>query len=310
MSAARDASLLELALSQHAAFSRAQARELGYTDSQIEYKREQELWLPKQGKVFTLPQFEETFQQQAMVAHLHAGHGSFLSFWCGAMLRGLEGVFKADIEITVNRKMRRIPDVKVHYAQDIVPEDWSLVDGIPVASVTRIIADLCATRASFNTLERIFECGNRRGETSRDAILDVVPRLARKGKRGSKKLRAFAAQLLDDGKKNGSYAETLFFQILRDAGLPLPARQKEMMREDGSWAYTDYAYDDVDAVLEILGYESHSKRRDLDSDAERNNDINLEQKTLLEFTWTHLTKDQDYIGRTVRRLLAKHRAAA
>ena len=58
---------------------------------------------------------------------------------------------------------------------------------------------------------------------------------------------------------------------------------------------------DVPHVRDSVPERARGRR---DRDAERNNDINLEKKTLLEFTWTHLTKDQDYIRRTVRRLLA------
>lgn len=309
MSAALDAKAIELALRQFGVFSRAQALELGFTDRQIEHRLAKRLWIRRAPEVYALPQWERTFEQRAMVAHLHAGKGSFLSFECAAVLRDLDAISWAPISITVERKrMRRIPDIKlvdVHYATDIDPSDWSMVGQLPVASIGRIVADLAGTH-SLNTLERIYECGRRRGEIDVDTLHAVLGRLARRGKPGSRRMRALASRLVADGKRNGSDAETIFFQILRDAGLPLPTRQVMVLREDGSHAYTDYAYENIDAVLEVLGYAWHSSRAHLDRDAERNNDINLADKTLLEFTWTHLKDDRDYIVRTVRRLLEAH----
>lgn len=312
MTAARDGEILELALAQFGAFSRAQAGERGFSKRQITYKLGEGLWLRRAPEVFALPQFDRTFEQRAMVAHLHAGAGSYLSFECAGMLRDLDGITSAPIEVTVHRKrMRRIPAgkvAKVHYEPDIDPSDYSMVGPLPVASVGRIIADLARSR-SLNALERMFECGHRRGDIDVDGLLAVAERLARRGKPGSARLRELAARVVADGKRNGSDAETIFFQILRDANLPLPSRQVMMLRDDGSHAYTDYAYEGVDAVLEVLGYAWHSSRASLDRDAERNNDINLSDKTLLEFTWTHLKHDRDYIVRTVSRLLGARRLA-
>ena len=309
MTAARDGEILELALAQFGAFSRAQAKERDVDDRQITYKLVEGLWLRRAPEVYALPEFERTFQQRAMVAHLHAGTGSFLSFECGAMLRELDAIRSAPVEVTVDRKqMRRIAATKVakvHYAPDIDPSDYSMVGPLPVASVGRIIADLAHTH-SVNALERIFECGHRRGEIDVEGLLAIVNRFARRGRPGSTRLRTLAERVVADGKRNGSDAETLFFQILRDAKLPLPSRQVMMLRDNGSHAYTDYAYEGIDAVLEVLGYAWHSSRASLDRDAERNNDINLSAKTLLEFTWTHLKSDREYIVRTVTRLLRAH----
>ena len=310
MTAARDGEILELALAQFGAFSRAQAIERGFTKRQIAYKLGEGLWLHGAPETFVLPQFERTFEQRAMVAHLHAGPGSYLSFECAAMLRQLDGSRSASIEVTVHRElMRRIPTskvAKVHYQPEIDPSDYSMVGPLPVASVGRIIADLARSR-SVNALERMFECGHRRGDIDVDGLLAVVDRVARRGRPGSTRLRELAARVVADGKRNGSDAETIFFQILRDANLPLPSRQVMMLRDDGSHAYTDYAYEGIDAVLEVLGYAWHSSRASLDRDAERNNDINLSEKTLLEFTWTHLKHDREYIVRTVSRLLGTRR---
>ena len=304
MDVAVEVSLEVLARTQFGVFSRAQARAAGATPHEIQHRLDSKRWGRVAPSVYRLRGWPSTFEQRAMIAHLHAGPGSFLSFQCGAMLRNLDAIQSAVVAITVPRRLRSIPNgVRVHYSTDATVYDWSMVGPLPVATPTRILIDLAGTSTSLNTLERIYECANRRGEITPDLLDEAVNRLARKGKPGIVKARALVKQIVRDGKRNGSDAETIFFQILRDANLPLPTRQRMVMREDGSHAYTDYAYDGIDAVLEVLGFDSHSRRVDLTNDAERNNDINLLKKTLLEFTWTHLTKDPNYVIRTVRRLL-------
>ena len=306
MGARIDADIEGLARSQFAAFSREQALEKGFSPDQIQYKLDNDAWLSRARAVYALPGWPHSFEQRCMVAQLQAGPGSFLSHRCGAMLRRLDGVNTASVELTIARRIRRVPDVIVHYSSDATIFDWSMVGPLAVATPIRIIVDMAAAGASLNTLERIFECAQRRNEATRDALEEIAKRLGRRGKPGTAQMRALVDRLVADGKRNGSDAETLFFQILRDAGLPLPTRQKEVMREDGSHAYTDYAYEGIDAVLEVLGHERHSSRRSLTSDAERNNDLNLQRLTVLEFTWTHLTEDREAVVRTVTRLLRAH----
>lgn len=302
MHASPDAAIEALARTQYGAFSFEQATLAGLSPDQVHRRVGSGRWRRAAPAVYVLPGWDVTYRQRVMVACLHAGPGAFASHRCAAVLRNADGVTSAAVEVTVPRRLRRIPDVVVHWSTDCTVYDWTIVDAIPTATMTRTLVDLAAT-ASVVTLERIFECGLRRGETSYLEVEKLVDRLARRGKPGIRRSRQLLATVLRDGKRNGSEAETRFFQLLRAAGLPLPTRQRLVCRDDGAFAYCDYAYDGVDAVIEILGYEWHSSRRSLRADAERNNDINLLGKTLIELTWHHLTKDHAYVVNTVRRLL-------
>ncbi|HVM08123.1 MAG TPA: hypothetical protein VM345_06665 [Acidimicrobiales bacterium] len=308
MTEEQDAAIVTIAMAQHGVFSRAQAKERGFTPRQIERKLARRRWILVAPNVYALPQWERTFEQRAFTAQLYAGDGSFVSHRCAAMLRELDGVKRAGIDVTTSRRVRPLKGVTIHYSTDATGDEWVDDAGLRIATVTRILLDLAATGTSLKVLERVYECGVRRGETDLPSLAALCERVARRGKRTSR-LAQLVERVVRDGRRNGSDAETLFFQILRDAGLPLPTRQRQVLREDVSFAYSDYAYDDVDAVLEVLGYRWHSSRNSLDRDAERNNDLNLSGKTLLEFTWTHLTEDRDYIVRTVERLLEGRRAA-
>jgi len=302
MYASPDAAIEALARTQHGAFSRAQAVDVGMSVEQIKRRLRSDRWRWVAPTVYVLPGWDATYRQRVMVACLHGGPGAFASHRCAALLRGADGIKRAPVIVTVPRRLRRIPDVVVHYSTDCVVYDWSPVDAIPTATATRLLLDL-ARKESVTTLERVFEWGVRSGETSYLEVETLVDRIARRGRPGVQRTRQLLATVVRDGKRNGSEAETRFFQLLRGAGLPLPTRQRMVCRDDGTFAFCDYAYDGVDAVIEILGYEWHSSKRSLRADAERNNDLNLLGKTLIEFTWHHLTHDRAYVVNTVRKLL-------
>ncbi|HEX7167106.1 MAG TPA: DUF559 domain-containing protein [Acidimicrobiales bacterium] len=208
------------------------------------------------------------------------------------------------MEITVPRRLRSIPDgPRVHYSTDCTVFDWSFVGPMPVASVTRTILDLAGAGASLDVLERVYECGQRRGETSFAALEEIVDRLARPGKQGIPHMRALLERVPRDGRVNASEAETRFFQILRDHRLPLPTRQHMVERADGSLAFADYAYEGIPVLLEVLGLAWHSSSEQLRRDAERRNALRPLGYSTIEFTWHHLTRDRDYVVRLVRALL-------
>ena len=299
-----DAALEALARVQHGAFSTEQAVERGATSSLINRRVTAGRWIRVAPRVYVLAGWPETFRQRAVVACLQAGPGAFASHGCAALLRRLDGVASAAVEITVPRRLRAIPArVKVHYSTDCLVYDSSMVDGIPTATVTRTILDMAAG-APVEVLERIFECGIRRKETSYIALQEMLERLARPGKPGVRRTREVLALVCRDGKRNGSELETRFYQGLRRARLPLPDRQRLVLRPDGTFAYSDYGYSWMpDVVYELLGYDFHSSRDSLDSDTRRNNDLNLTGKHVYEFTWSQVVREFSYVVRVVRATL-------
>lgn len=299
-----DGSLHDLARTQHGAFSHEQAAGLGFTDHQIDYRVRTKRWVVTSKGVYRLPGWTRSFRQRVMVGSLHLGEEAFASHRCGAMIRRLDGIGLAGLEFTVGRKTRaRLKKATVHVTSTACTDDWSLVDGIPTATATRIVVDLAMQGSSFDVVERVFECGQRRGETSHEEVRGLLARVSKPGVRGVGRARSFAAMLLDDGRVNHSELETRFFQLLRNAGLPLPVRQSVVLRPDGRLAYADYAYEGVDGIIELLGFRWHSSSSALTRDVERSNDVQLQRKTVLQFTWEHVTKRQRHVIEKVEALL-------
>jgi very-short-patch-repair endonuclease len=233
------------------------------------------------------------------IACLGAKMGACGSHRAAALIHKLDGVTIAPLEVTVPhgaKYARR--DVLVHRSADLLREDWSLVGGIPVTTPTRTIVDLAAV-CSLDAVERAFECAVRTGATSVGEVEATAVRIARPGRPGAAAIRELLRRLERDGKCNGSDLETRFFQLLRAAGIRLPLRQRRIVRPDGSVAFADYAYDDLRAIIELEGFDSHSSKRQHRSDIERNNDLVREGWVVLRFSWRHVTRDADYVIATL-----------
>ena len=299
-----EARLEETARMQHGAFSTEQASLVGVSADQLYRRARDGRLLHAAPRVYVLPGWPDTFRRRVMVGCLQAGPGCFASHDCAGLLRNVDGIASAPVELTLPRRLRAMPaGVKLHYSTDCLRYDWSIVDGIPTATVTRTILDLAAT-ASLEKLERIFECGVRRRETSHLAVQEAVDRLARPGKPGIRRSRELLAIVCRDGKANGSELETRFYQALRARGLPLPDRQRFVLRPDGSFAFSDYEYSFLpEVVYELLGYKWHSSSKSLDDGTRRKNDFNLLGKTVYEFTWNHVVKEIGYVIDTVETTL-------
>lgn len=293
-----DVAVERIARSQHGAFSRRQAIDCGATETLIHRRKKAGRWRRAAPSVYVLPGWQRTFRQRVAVAVLQVP-GSAASHRCAGMLQRLDGVRTAPIEITVPRNAGAKPKgVTVHRSDDLAEEDVEVIDGIRTTTVTRTLVDI-AGLIGRNDLECAYECGVRRGETSLEAVEALVERVARPGRRGVRGARALIKIAVRDGKRNGSELETRFFQILRELGLPLPMRQRQVFRPDGRFAYADYAYDDEKVVFELQGYDGHSTRIQHRRDTERNNMIALRGYTLFEFTWHHVMREPEMVKRVV-----------
>ena len=84
-----------------------------------------------------------------------------VSYRSAARLHDLGDLEAPDLEFTVSgRKQSRRPDIRLHRAQ-LVPDDWTVVDGLPVTTVIRTIADLATSRTD----------GGHLGAAVRDALV-------------------------------------------------------------------------------------------------------------------------------------------
>jgi hypothetical protein len=126
-----------------------------------------------------------------MSAVLACGRGAFLSHNSAAVERDLRRAGQSKVDVTVPAGRRpRPPGIRVHTTRTIHPEDVSLVDGIPVASVARTLIDL-AEVLSERKLKNMIDQAHRLEVFDLRAIDRAIGRAP--NRRGVAKLRAAIA---------------------------------------------------------------------------------------------------------------------
>jgi hypothetical protein len=94
--------------------------------------------------------------------------GAVLSHWSAAALWDLLRYAGSFIAVTTPRRSRRA-GVRVHHVPWIDPDDWVLLDGIPVTTVARTLSD-CAETMPTRRAVRLLEQAERLGLFDRDAL--------------------------------------------------------------------------------------------------------------------------------------------
>ena len=83
--------------------------------------------------------------------------------------------------------------------------------------------------------------------------------------------------------------ETLLFKILREAGLPAPVRQHEVVVA-GQTFFLDAAYPELMIFMEGDGFGVHSQRGPFELDRSRQNLLVVAGWLPLRFTWRRLCR--------------------
>src|SRR4051794_3126624 len=97
----KDTELRIVAARQHAAFSRRQARSLGFNREAIRWRVRKGQWNQLTQDVFTISGSPETWEQRLWCALLEAGDLAALSHRSAAQLLGLPGFSRAVVELTL-----------------------------------------------------------------------------------------------------------------------------------------------------------------------------------------------------------------
>lgn len=123
-------------------------------------------------------------------------------------------------------------------------------------------------------------------------------------RRGPCRHRALIKEsILDAEGGKHSLPERDFDQVVRHAGLPRPARQRVLVRQDGRY-FLDAGWDDLDAAVEIHGI-PHLSVLQWDQDLFRANEIAIMGPRLLAFTSYAVRHEPAVVANQLVRLLRR-----
>lgn len=171
-----------------------------------------------------------------------------------------------------------------HRSGDLADFEVTEVEGLRATDPTRTLGDLGAV-CDVDTVERALESALRRGITSVSRLECRCAALGRKGRAGTKVLRAAMARRADQASPTESDLETLYLQVLRDHGVPLPERQYRVVHHGRFLGRLDMAYPPAKVFVELDGWASHSSRQAFHHDRLSQNDFVAAGWSPLRFTW-------------------------
>ncbi len=292
--------IYDLAAQQHAAFSRAQARELGVTDRQIDTLIDRSRIVRAAPGVFVVRGHRPTWHQRLVVGTLSLP-GALSSHRAAARLRHIDGFERAPVELVVERgaKRRRAPrGVILHESLDLKPCDVDEVDGISTTSLVRTLVDLPAVVHEFRAGTAL-DWAHRRDPTVLEAVRTRHLEVARRGRNGTVALRALLAER-GLGEVVDSGFERMALRLIRGSGLPDPVTQHHVS-DDVDQCWLDIAWPAHLLAMECDSLRHHMGEQAFRWERRRRRLLAAAGWTVLEFTYREVRDQPTMVLRELHR---------
>ena len=253
---------------------------------------------------YRLRGFPASFEQRALRATFTAGAEAMASHRTAALLRGLDGIRSAPVEVLVPRWARCTGRhaCLVHESLHLDESDRDSIGPIPVTSVPRTLIDLASVEPP-SVVEQVMEDAFRRRLCSVEDVVERFVRLPARGRRGATTVRALLADRTGAYVPTDSDFELRVLHLLEDAGIPSPVRQFEVDILGGRTVRLDLAWPEVLVAVECDGVYHHGTTIALRWDDRRQNQLVLEGWLVLRFTWDDLTTRPEEVVAVVRSAL-------
>ena len=195
-------------------------------------------------------------QGHRLAAIYACGEGALGSFVTAGATHEMRATMSSYIDVTIpaGAPLRRHRGIRCHRA-DLLPQDMTVIDGLPVTSVSRTLLDL-ATVLSEAALERAAKQAVVERVFDMRAMQDLLARS--NGHRGIRKLRTVLERgdlSADDQPK--SDLEIAFAELCGNAGLPRPEINRYLLLGD-EYHEVDFLWRSERVVIETDGSRYHS----------------------------------------------------
>lgn len=293
-----------IAAGQHGVISRRQALDAGLSKDAIYRLVKRGAWCSPRQSVFVLwvpRNRRDTFFQRLVVETLALGECSAASHFAACIVWELDGLRRQRLElVTTNGRRAVADDVIVHRVLHLPSQDIVWHRGVRVTRIERTLLDV-ARFVHVNRLELAYESAVRRKLTTGLQLLDYIATVPVTAA-GRGRLRDLI--LSTSSIPTGSALEVLFWQLLREEGLPFPVRQFQVVASDGTFLLqTDFAYPDRRVVIEADGFGPHAGARAWRDDRRKQNALVREGWIVYRLTWHDLTNRRHVVAAELRDLL-------
>jgi hypothetical protein len=233
-----------------------------------------------------------------MGAVLAAGRPAVLSHRDGAALWELPDFTSPHVEVTLPELGGRAqPGIRVHRTRRLPPEERTILRGVPVTTVERLMVDLAAVISPRHLRDVLVEAERKR-------LVDH--RMMRRtlegsaGRRGIRVLRRMVDQLTPAFAETRSPFEVDFLEFCRKQTLPEPQVNVWV-----SGYLVDAYWPDANLVVELDSYEFHRDRRAFERDRAEIADLKLAGIDAIPITYRRLSTEPTKVASVIRHELAK-----
>lgn len=269
-----------VAARQHGCLSRAQGLRAGLSGDGIARRCRTGRWTRVLPGVYVIAGAPVTWEQRYHAVLLWSGEGAALSHGSAAWLWRLPDSAPDPLEISHGGSKRARPDVVVHRVC-LGAEDVTAHAGLRVTTPARTLVDIAGRLRPWQFDAIFHHCLHHR-LTTLQAIEAAAA--ARSRRPGSATVRG-ALETYSNGRPAASALEARVVRLLRQAELPRPQRQHEVV-VGGRLRYLDFAWPERRVALEVDGYQWHSSRSAWERDRGR-------LRELRRAGWTVVTATHD-----------------
>jgi len=299
-----DPELFELTRRQHGAFSRRQAKELGFTDRVIDRRLSAGVWRRLHSGIYSPAATRVTTRTLASGALL-AIPGSLVSHQFAAELQGFNHVPRGIVAITAPpNSNHRFQGVTVHEYAGIDEADRQMVDGIAVTAPALTVMHLSAVMRKPRVEAVMDDCLAAR-VVRWEELSALADFWTRRGRPGGRLMRGLIESRGPGWVAPESELERAFVRMIDRAGLPQPTRQFTPPWDRGA-GRVDFAYVERRILIELDGRRWHTRERDFQKDRARDREAQLQGWVVLRFTYYEVVeRSEDAVLSDLRRALAR-----
>jgi very-short-patch-repair endonuclease len=287
--------LARLASRRHGIITLEQLRALGYSDSAIaRLVRAGRLHRLYPG-VFAVGHTALATEGRLLAAVLACGPGAALSHASAAWLWHLRRDTGTRIHVTVPTTNGRRPTSTLAIHRTRRPIESTIVDGIPVTTPMRTLADLADTLPQ-RQLEKALE------QAHAVRLLDVaaIDALHSPGRRGPKRLQHLVRAHDTEATRTRSELEDMLLELCDAHGIPRP---RTNVLIEGYEA--DFAWPEEKLIVEADSWRHHSTRRRFERDRAEDAHLTAHGWRVVRLTHARIDSEPGTTARLLRRLTSR-----
>jgi hypothetical protein len=226
-----------------------------------------------------------------MAAVLACGDGALLSHVSGAELSNLRKSGNVIHVTSPTRSRHGLKGIRLHQPRSLAPEHRTTINGIPVTTVPRLLADLAGTLDATG-LKRVWQ------EADRQGVLDVdaVKPLASQPRRGVRNLRALIEAAEDTPDTKEEFEHRFHDFLTGRPDIPTPSHNVVVHGH-----VVDVAWPAHRLIVELDSRAFHWHRAEEDRD--RDGDLLAQEWRTYRVTWKALTRTPELVAYRIRRML-------